>query len=70
LRKLLKILGILFSIATVVFAISIFIEDGYKDQSRLAWMMVTLCGSLIFNGGTAYLTKKDKKDCAQEKPES
>lgn len=57
-RKLIKSLGILFSIVTVGIAVSFFIDDGYKDQSRLAWMMVTMCGSLIFNGGASYLTTK------------
>lgn len=60
-RKLTKILGILFSVLTVVIAVSFFIDEGYKDQSRLSWMMVTMCGSLIFNGGASFLPKKDKK---------
>jgi hypothetical protein len=51
-------LGILFSIATVIIAISFFIDEGYKDQSRLSWMMVTMCGSMIFNGSASYLKNR------------
>jgi predicted phage tail protein len=61
LRKLIKILGILFSLATVVIAISFFIDKGFNNQLKLSWMLVTMCAALIFNGVASYLTKKDKQ---------
>lgn len=58
LKKVIKILGILFSLITVILAISIFIDKGFQ-QIKLSWMAVAMCCSLIFNGGASYLIKND-----------
>ncbi|WP_282942337.1 hypothetical protein [Paenibacillus sp. RC67] len=60
-NKIIKILGVIFSIVTVAIAVSFFLFKDPLNQTKLSWLMVSMCGSLIFNGGTSYFAKKDKQ---------
>ncbi|OXM84934.1 hypothetical protein [Paenibacillus rigui] len=59
--KLSKILGIIASVVTIAIAVSYFMDKPSMDQTRLSCLMLAMCGSLIFNGGASYLTKKDRQ---------
>ncbi|WP_438494922.1 hypothetical protein [Paenibacillus sp. IHBB 3054] len=55
--NVLRGLGILFSAATIILAITFF---GDKDQVIMSWTILGMCGALIFNGGASYFKTKDK----------
>ncbi|WP_342438820.1 hypothetical protein NSS79_07225 [Paenibacillus sp. FSL L8-0436] len=55
--KVLRVIGILFSAATIILAITFF---GNRDQGIMSWTIMGMCGSLIFNGGASYFKTKDK----------
>lgn len=61
LRKLTKILGNLFGVATIAIIIYLLIYKPLDAQVKNSWLMVTFCGSMIFSVLASYLTNKDKR---------
>ncbi|MFF2016463.1 hypothetical protein [Paenibacillus sp. NPDC058177] len=61
-KYLLRILGILFSLATIALALYLSINDyNPADQAMRTWSMVTMCGAVIFNGAHFYTRRKDNR---------
>ncbi|MFF2909929.1 hypothetical protein [Paenibacillus sp. NPDC057934] len=57
-----RILGILFSLATIALILPLLINDyNPADQAMRTWSMVTMCGAVIFNGAHFYRRRKDKR---------
>ncbi|GGF78889.1 hypothetical protein GCM10010912_24930 [Paenibacillus albidus] len=59
-QNVLRLVGILFSVSTLILAITFLWGEDQSRVVRLSWAMLGMSGALIFNGGATYLNTKDK----------